>query len=146
MVTTGFRECLTGKAFLRDTHKTFCFATIYTHIIHILRRVFFREKTLVITLESERLSYPQSSTQFIVVSSTPTSSYPNSWEVDSPNTYHTYPECKVRFWCCWEAFEEAIYLVDAIGLNCVIRRARKDIASSSQLVAGAWRARVHGVD
>ena len=30
----------------------------------------------------------------------PTSPYPNSWEVDSPNTYHTHPECKVRFWCC----------------------------------------------
>ena len=75
MVTAGFRECLVGKAFPRDTRKTFCFAnlsylihevsthtiythTIYTHITHILRGVFFREKTLVITLESERLSYP----------------------------------------------------------------------------------------
>ena len=79
MVTAGFREFLTGKAFPRDTGKTFCFAnlsylihqvsthTIYTHIIHILRRVLFREKTLAITLESERLSYPQSSTQSIVV-------------------------------------------------------------------------------
>ena len=46
METAMFRECLTGKAFLRDTRKTFCFArlsflihtfyayTIYTHITH----------------------------------------------------------------------------------------------------------------
>ena len=79
-------------------------------------------------------------------SSTPTSPYPNPWKVDSTNTYHTHPECKVRFWCCWEALEEAICLVDAIGLNCMIQRAREDKASSSQLVAGAWRAQVHGVD
>ena len=37
-------------------------------------------------------------------------------------------------------------LVDATGLNCGIRKATKDKASRSQLVAGAWRAQVHGVD
>ena len=52
----------------------------------------------------------------------------------------------MRFWCCGKALEEAICLVDAIGLNCVIRRAREDKASSNHLVAGAWRAQVHGVD
>ena len=79
MVTAGFHECLVGKAFPRDTRETFCFVnlsylihqvfthTIYTHITHIFRGVLFREKTLAITLESERLSYPQSSTQSIVV-------------------------------------------------------------------------------
>ena len=79
MVTAGFRECLVGKAFPQDTRKIFCFAnlsyliyqvstyTLYTHITHILRELFFREKTLTITLESERLSYPQFPTQFIVV-------------------------------------------------------------------------------
>ena len=77
---------------------------------------------------------------------TPTSSYLNPWEVDSPNTYHTHPKCKVRFWCRWEALEEAICLLDAIGLNCVFRRAREDKASSSQLVVGAWKAQVHRVD
>ena len=41
--------------------------TIYNHITHILKGMLLREKTLVITLESERLSYPQSSTQSIVV-------------------------------------------------------------------------------
>ena len=78
--------------------------------------------------------------------STPISPFPNPWKVDCPNTYHTHPECKVRFWCCWEALEETICLVDAIGLNCMIRRVRKDKASSGQLVARAWRAQVHGVD
>lgn len=58
-------------------------------------------------------------------SSTPTFPFSNRWEVDSPHTYHTHYERKVRFWCYWEVLEEAIYLVDAIGLNCVIRRARE---------------------
>ena len=61
-------------------------------------------------------------------SSTPTSPFPNPWGVDRPNTYHTHPECKVRFWYCWEALEEANCLVDAIGLNCVIWRAREEKA------------------
>ena len=39
--------------------------------------------------------------------STPTSPFPYHWEVDNPNTYHTLLECQVRFWCCWEALEEA---------------------------------------
>ena len=38
---------------------------------------------------------------------TPTSPFPYTWEVDSPNTYHTLSECQVRFWCCWEALKEA---------------------------------------
>ena len=79
MVTTGFRKHFAGKAFPRDIRETFCFTnlsylihqvsthTIYTHITHILRGVLFREKTLAIMLESERFSYPQSSTQSIVV-------------------------------------------------------------------------------
>ena len=46
----------------------------------------------------------------------------------------------------WEVLEEANRLADAIGLNCVIWRAREDKVSSSQLVAGAWKAQVHGVD
>lgn len=57
---------------------------------------------------------------------TPTSSYPYPWKVDSLNTYHNHFKCKARFWCCWEAL--------------------KDKVSSSQLVAGAWRAQLHGVD
>ena len=52
----------------------------------------------------------------------------------------------MRFWSCWEALEEAICLVEAIGLNCVIRRVREDKAWQSQLVAGVWKVQVHGVD
>ena len=64
MVIAGFRECLIGKAFSRDTRETFCFAilsylihhvpthTIYTHITHIYCGVLFKEKTLATTPES----------------------------------------------------------------------------------------------
>ena len=34
METAGFYECLLGKAFLRDTHETFCFAELL-YLIHI---------------------------------------------------------------------------------------------------------------
>ena len=79
MVTAGFREYLTGKAFLKDTHKTFCFAnlpylihqisthTIYTHVTHICWGVLFIEKTLATTFESKRLLYQQFSTQSLVI-------------------------------------------------------------------------------
>ena len=64
VMTAGFCENFTGKAFPRDTPKTFYFTIlayllhhvftyiIYTHITHILRGVLFREKILDITLES----------------------------------------------------------------------------------------------
>ena len=123
MVTTGFREYFAGKAFPRDTCEKFCFAilsylihhvsthTIYTHITHILRGVLFREKTLAITFERQRLSYPQSSTQFIMVFlillPLHIHIHIHILKVDSPNTNHTQFECQVSFWCCWEALEEA---------------------------------------
>ena len=37
-------------------------------------------------------------------------------------------------------------MVDAIGLNCGIQKASEDMTLRSPLVAGAWRAQVHGVD
>ena len=37
-------------------------------------------------------------------------------------------------------------MADAIGLNCGIWKGREDKAPRSQLVVGAWRAQVHGVD
>jgi len=64
VMTVGFHEYFAGKAFLRDTRETFCFAvlayllhhvfthTIYTLITHITKGVLFKEKTLDITLES----------------------------------------------------------------------------------------------
>ena len=105
--------------------------TLYIQtLLTYVKECFFREKTLAITLESERLSYTHNSLHNpLLFSSTLTSQFSNLWEVDSPNTYHTHLECKVRFWCCWESLEEVICLVDAIGLNCVIRRAREDKTS-----------------
>ena len=158
VMTAGFREYFAGKAFSRDTRETFCFAilsylihhvstyTIYTHITHILRGEFFQrensshnpwelEIVILTILYTIHCGFPQLLPLHIEI-----------LERDSPNTYHTHFECKVRFWSCWKALEEAICLVDAIGLNCVIRRAREDKASLSKLVAGAWRAQVHGVD
>ena len=37
-------------------------------------------------------------------------------------------------------------LEDAIGLNCEIWKAREDKTPKSSLVAGTWKAQVHGVD
>ena len=143
MVTTGFRKCLTSKTFPRDTRKTFCFAIlsylihpisthiIYTHITHICWGVLFREKTLTPNHKPLRVRDCHTHNSLhnpLWFSLTLTSPFPNPWEVDSSNTYHTQSECKVRFWCYWEVLEETIYLVDAIGLNCVIRRAREDKA------------------
>ena len=119
--------------------------TIYIMITHILSWVLFREKTLAITFVRDCHTHnPLHNPLWFF--STPTSPCPNPWKVDSSNTYHIEPKCKVRFWCCWEALEEAICLVDAIELNYVIRRAREDKVSSSQLVARPWRAQVHGID
>ena len=52
----------------------------------------------------------------------------------------------MRFWCYSEVLKKAICLVDAMELNCVIRRAKEDKAWRRQLVVGAWKAQVHGVD
>ena len=158
MVTTSFQECLVSKAFSRDTHEPFCFAilsylihpvsthTIYTHITHILKECFSEIKPQPQPLRVRDCHTYNPLHNPLWFSSTPTSSFPNPREVDSPNTYHTYPECKVRFWCCWVVLEEAICLVDVIGLNCVIWKAREHKAWRSQLVTRAWRAQVHGVD
>ena len=119
METAVFRECLVGKAFLRNTRETFCFArlsflihtfctyTIYTHITHKCWGVLLRENPshkpweleIVIPIILYTIAYG--------FSSTPTSLFPHHWKVDSPNTYHTLSECQVKFWCYWEALEEA---------------------------------------
>ena len=82
--TVHDRNVKSHDSWFSYTRETFCFAIltyllhyVFTHpiyiiITHILRGVFFREKTLAITLESKRLSYPQSSTQSIVI-------FPNSY-------------------------------------------------------------------
>ena len=114
-----FCKCLTGKAFLRDTHEIFCFAelsflihtfcthTIYTHITHRCWEVLQRENLSHKPWELEIVIPTILYTIVCGFSSTPTSPFSYHWEVDSPNTYHALSECQVRFWCYWEALEEA---------------------------------------
>ena len=52
----------------------------------------------------------------------------------------------MRFWCCWEASEEANRWWMQSDWIAWSGKAREDKGSTSQLVAGAWRARVHRVD
>ena len=118
METAMFREYLAGKAFLRDTRKTFCSTrlsilihtfsahTIYTHITHKCSGVLLRENPSQTPWELEIVIPTILYTFACGISSTPTSPFPYHWEVDSPNTYHTLSECQVKFWCCWEALEE----------------------------------------
>ena len=114
-----FRELLAGKAFLWDTREIFCFArlsflihtlcayTIYTHIIHKCWGVLLRENPSQKPWELEIVIPIYLYTFSCEFSSTPTSTFPYNWEVDSPNTYHTFSEYSVRFWCCWEVLEES---------------------------------------
>ena len=117
--TTASREYLTGKAFTRDTLETFYFAsmsslihtfythTIYTHITHKWKGEPLRENPSKNTWELE-IVLPTILYTFVCgIFSSPTSPFPYYWEVDSPNTYHTFWECQVIFCYCWEALEEA---------------------------------------
>ena len=119
METADFREYLTGKAFSRDTRETFCFArlsflihifcayTIYILIAHRCLGLLLRENPCHKSWELEIFIPKILYTNTWGFSSTPTSPFPYHWEVDSLNTYHTLLECSMRFWCCWEALEEA---------------------------------------
>ena len=119
METTGFHEYLAGKAFPRGTREifyfarlsflihTFCAYTIYTHITHKCWGVLLRENPSYKPWKLEIVIPTILYTIACGFSSTPTSPFPYHWEVDSLNTYHILLECSVRFWCCWEALEEA---------------------------------------
>ena len=119
METAGFRECLAGKAFPRDTRETICFAilsyllhyilthTIYTIITHRCWEVLLKENPSHKPWELEIVIPTIFYTIACGFSSTPTSPFPYHWEVDSSNTYSTLSKCSMRFWCCWEALEEA---------------------------------------
>ena len=119
METAVSREYLAGKAFPRNTHKTFCSASlyclihtfctliIYTHITHKCDGELLKGNPSKNTWELE-IVIPTILYTFVCgISSSPTSPFPYYWEVNSPNTYHTIWECPVRFWCCWETLEEA---------------------------------------
>ena len=113
------REYLAHKAFSRDTHETFCSAslyclihtfctlTIYTYITHKWWGVLLKENPSKNTWELEIVLPIILYTSVCGISLSPTSPFPYHWEVDSPNTYHTISECSVRFWCYWEVLEEA---------------------------------------
>ena len=119
MEIVGFHECLAGKAFPWNTRETFCFVelsfsihticthTIYTPITHICWGMLLRENPSHKHWELEIVIPIILYTITCGFSSTPTSPFLYTWKVDSLNTYHTLSECQVRFWCCWEALEEA---------------------------------------
>ena len=119
METADFHEYLMGKAFLRDTRETLCFArlsflihtfcayTIYTHITHRCWGVLQRRNPSHKPWELKIVIPIYLYTFACGFSSTPTSSFPYRWQVDSPNTYHTLSKCSVRFWCYWEVLKEA---------------------------------------
>ena len=112
MKTASFHDYLASKAFPQDTRKTFCFAelsflihsilihTIYTPITHIYWGVLLRENPSYKPWELEIVICTILYTITYGFSSTPSSPFPYIWEVDSPNTYHIFSECQVRFWCC----------------------------------------------
>ena len=119
METIGFHECLAGKAFPRDTRETFFFVelsylihtffthTIYTPITHRCWGVLLRENPSHNPWEFQIVLPTFLYTIHCGFSSTPTSPYLYLSKIDSLNTYHTHSKCQVRFWCCWEALEEA---------------------------------------
>ena len=81
--------------------------TIFTHITHKWRGERLRENPSKNTWELE-IVLPTILYIFIYgISLSPTSPFPYHWEVDSPNTYQTFWECQVIFWCYWESLEEA---------------------------------------
>ena len=98
-----------GKAFLQDTRKIFCSAslsslihtfcayTIYTHITHKYWGVLLRKNPSQTTWELEIVIPINLYTFVLRIFSSHTSPFPYHWEVDSPNTYHTLWECQVRF-------------------------------------------------
>ena len=151
MVTVGFRECLVGKAFLRDTHETFCFAnlsylihtisthTIYTIITHRCWGVLLRENPNHNPWELEIVIPTFLYTIHCGFSSTPTSPFLYPWEVDSPNTYHTHSEYQVRFWCCRKHWKKPSF-GRCNRVYCGIRRAKQDMIPRSLVGVGAWRA------
>ena len=119
METAGFRECLASKAFPRDTRETFyftklsflihtfCTHTIYINITHRCWGVLLRENSSHKPWELDIVILTILYTIHCRFSSTPTFLFSYPWEVDSLNTYHTFSECQVRFWCSREVLEKA---------------------------------------
>ena len=151
METAVSHEYLTGKAFPRDTHETFCSASlyclihtfcthnIYTQITHKCEGELLRENPSKNTWELEIVIPTILYTFVCEISSSPTSPFPYHWEVNSPNTYHTLWECPVRFWCYKEAIGRSQGWQMQHGACCGIRKARQDTIPRSLVGVGVWR-------
>ena len=109
-VSTGWRQlCLTSISWVRPSRKTpvrHFVLPIYPHYPQMLSSASER-KPWPNTLRVRDYHTHISLHICLWISSTSTSPFPYHWEVDNPNTYHTLSECQVRFWCSWEALEEA---------------------------------------
>ena len=146
------REYLAGKAFPRDTNEafyfanlyylihTFCTHSIYTHITHKCWGVLLSEKPNHKPWELEIVIPTYLYTFALGYSSTPTSPFLYHWEVDSPNTYYTFSECWVRFWCCREALEEAKDGRCNMELVAEFRELDKTKVQRNLVGVAAWRA------
>ena len=154
METAVSREYLAGKAFLWDTCEIFCSAklyylihtfckyTIYTHITHKWCGEPLRENPSENTWDLEIVIPTILYTIVCGISLSPTSQFLYHWEVDSPNTYHTFSECWV--------LSDHLVLLGSIGRSqgwqmqheacCGIRRTRQDTVLRSLVGVGAWRA------
>ena len=157
MVTTSFHECLTGKAFPRDTHETFYFAnlsylihnisthTIYTPITHICRRVLLREnpnhtpwelEIVILTfLYTIHCGFPHllplhfHILDRLIAQTLTTPILSVKWGFGTSGKHWK----KTSFGGCNQAY-------------CKIQRARQDTVLRSLVGVGAWRAYVHWVD
>ena len=122
-----FCESFTTQAKLRVTRKTIylisfwvcLFSFLYQHYINphyprnvrrirIIHKKLLREKTLAKHLRVRDCLLTILYIISLEFPFTPTSSSTHPWEVLSPNTYLTHSECWEKFWCLWEALEEAI--------------------------------------
>ena len=150
MEIAGFCECLTSKAFLRDTRKIVCFAilsyllhyilthTIYTIITHKCWGVLLRE-ILATNLKSQRLLYPQFSTKLLV-------GFPQLL----PLHFHTIERLIAKHLPHpLRVFSEVLVLLGSIGRSQALVDAIRHIAGSGELDTvlrslvgvGAWRLR-----
>ena len=116
----GFRESFVTQAKSQVTHKTLClFSYLYQYYInsHYPRNVrrtrsvhkkLFREKTLAKHLRVRDCLPTILNIISLEFPFTLTSLSTHPWEVFSLNTYLTHFEYWEKFWCLWEALEEAI--------------------------------------
>ena len=115
-----FRECLAGKAFLRENILSGGFLsetfipfthTIYTLITHKCKWGYSVRKTLDWFSTTHTPIFLRESYSSLVRYHCSLFSIPLHYHTLRgdlyPNTIHTFLECSEYFWSCWEALEEA---------------------------------------